>query len=71
MLTCGPAILNVRVITYILFTFIWVQIFGEKSINMRHNFQTVISLETNDEMGGADVLGGGRLVPLEKSIKSF
>lgn len=30
MLTCEPAILNVRVITYILFTFIWVKIFGEK-----------------------------------------
>lgn len=51
MLTCEPAILNVRVITNILFTFIWVKIFGEKRVNTRHYFQTVISLETNDEIG--------------------
>lgn len=51
MLTCELAILNVRVITYILFTFIWVKIFGEKRVNTRHYFQTVITLETNDEIG--------------------
>lgn len=51
MLTCEPAILNVPVITYILFTFIWVKIFGEKRANTRNYFQTFISLETNDEIG--------------------